>query len=79
MSKAAQRDRQESVSELKRALIVEAARRVFEAEGLEGASLRAIAREAGYTVGALYFHFPNKEAVYGAVLEESLDRLAAAV
>jgi AcrR family transcriptional regulator len=71
--------RQEAVSELKRALIVDAARRVFEADGLEGASVRAIARAAGYTAGAIYFHFENKEAIYAAVLEESLDRLIAAV
>ena len=36
-------------SALKRDIILQAARRVFEAEGLEGASLRAIAKEAGYT------------------------------
>jgi len=71
--------RQEAVSELKRALIVDAARRVFEAEGLEGASVRAIAKEAGYTAGAIYFHFASKEAIYAVVLEDSLDRLIASV
>ncbi len=79
MTDAARSGRQEAVSELKRALIVAAARRVFEADGLEGASVRAIAREAGYTAGAIYFHFANKEAIYAQVLEESLDRLVAAV
>lgn len=79
MTDSARNGRQEAVSELKRTLIVEAARRVFEAEGLEGASVRAIAREAGYTAGAIYFHFASKEAIYAHVLDESLGRLIAAV
>ena len=63
----------------KRGLILEAARRVFEAEGLDGASLRAIAAQAGYTPAALYFHFDSKEAIYAEVLQASLARLGAAV
>ena len=39
--------RKHAVGELKRGLILAAARRVFEAEGLDGASLRAIAAAAG--------------------------------
>jgi AcrR family transcriptional regulator len=58
--------------EVKRGLILEAARKVFEAEGLDGASLRAIAAEAGYTPPALYFHFDSKEAIYAQVLQASL-------
>lgn len=77
MTAAAERKR--AVSDLKRGLILEAAERVFEAEGLEGASLRAIAREAGYTPAALYFHFESKEALYGAVLAQSLATLNEAV
>lgn len=72
-------DRQQAVNDMKRGLILEAARRVFEAEGLEGASLRAIAAEAGYTPAALYFHFDSKEALYAEVLRASLDRLNTAV
>ncbi len=75
----ARNSRQDAVNALKRGLILDAARRVFEAEGLEGASIRAIAAAAGYTAGAIYFHFPSKEAIYAALLEESLDRLNAAV
>lgn len=52
---------------------------MFEEEGLEAASLRQIARAAGYTTGALYSYFDSKEAMYGALLEESLDRLQEAV
>lgn len=67
--------RRRAVSEMKRQLILDAARRIFEAEGLDGASLRAIAGEAGYTPAALYFHFSSREEIYGAVLEQSLARL----
>ncbi len=63
----------------KRARILDAARRVFAAEGLDGASLRAIAAAAGYTPAALYFHFASKEAIYAALLHESLQRLRASV
>lgn len=71
--------RRKAVSDLKRRLILDAARRIFEAEGLDGASLRAIATEAGYTPAALYFHFDSKEAIYGEVLRDSLNRLRDAV
>lgn len=72
-------ERKRAVNDMKRALILEAARAVFEAEGLEAASLRAIAAKAGYTPAALYFHFDSKEALYGAVLQASLSRLSASV
>src|SRR5215472_6783055 len=71
--------RRKAVSDLKRSLILDAARKVFEAEGLDGASLRAIAAEAGYTPAALYFHFESKEAIYAEVLRNSLANLAATV
>jgi AcrR family transcriptional regulator len=72
-------DRKNAVGDLKRGLILDAAQKVFEAEGLEGTSLRAIASAAGYTPAALYFHFDSKEAIYGEVLRRSLANLEAAV
>jgi AcrR family transcriptional regulator len=71
--------RRKAVSDLKRELILDAARKVFEAEGLDGASLRAIAAGAGYTPAALYFHFASKEAIYAEVLRTSLTNLGLAV
>jgi AcrR family transcriptional regulator len=71
--------RQKAVSELKRGLILDAARKVFETYGLDGASLRAIAAAAGYTPAALYFHFESKEAIYAEVLRGSLASLGQAV
>jgi AcrR family transcriptional regulator len=71
--------RRKAVSDLKRELILDAARKVFEADGLDGASLRAIAASAGYTPAALYFHFESKEAIYAEVLRTSLTNLGLAV
>lgn len=75
MAGAQRLERKQAVSEHKRALILDAARKVFEQEGLDGASLRAIASEAGYTPAALYFHFDSKEAIYAEVLRVSIARL----
>jgi AcrR family transcriptional regulator len=71
--------RRQAVSELKRGLILSAARQVFETEGLDGASLRAIAAQAGYTPAALYFHFQSKEEIYAEVLRDSLANLGQAI
>ena len=71
--------RREAVSRHKRELILDAARSVFAEEGLEGASLRAIATRAGYTPAALYFHFASKEMIYAEVLKLSLMRIGDAV
>ncbi len=79
MGKEQRIDRRKAVSDLKRGLILGAARKVFEADGLDGASVRAIAAAAGYTPAALYFHFESKEAIYAEVLRDSLGNLRAAV
>lgn len=68
-----------AVRDMKRQLILEAARRVFEREGLVGANMRAIAQEAGYTASAIYNHYASKEQIYGDMLSQSLDSLNEAV
>jgi AcrR family transcriptional regulator len=72
-------ERAQAVNHLKRNLILDAARKVFDRVGLEGASLRAIAAEAGYTPAALYFHFDSREAIYAEALQASLANLRDAV
>src|SRR5260221_4725748 len=79
MAKEQRIGRQRAVSEVKPSLIMGRARQVFEAEVLDGASLRAIATAAGYTPAALYFHFESKEAIYAELLQESLSDLGRAV
>lgn len=76
---ANRRRRRGGAGDDKRALILDAARQVFVEEGLDGASLRAIALRAGYTPAALYFHFESKEALYAEALRGSLESLGAAV
>jgi len=68
-------DRKARVSDYKRSLIRDAAKGVFARQGIEGASLRAIAKAAGYTTGAIYVHYATKEELYADVLRESLDAL----
>ncbi|MDP4299383.1 TetR/AcrR family transcriptional regulator [Leptothrix discophora] len=75
----ARAERQRALADVRRSLVLKAARDAFFELGLEGASLREIARRAGYTPGAIYSYFDSKEAVYGALLAESLERLNAAV
>lgn len=72
-------DRQKVQSDQRRAHVLDAARAAFFELGLEGASVREIAQRAGYTPGAIYSYFPSKEAVYAALLGESLERLNACV
>lgn len=71
--------RQLAMSDTRRALVLDAARSVFAEKGVEGASIREIARRAGYTAGAIYSYFDSKEAIYAALLAESLERLNAEV
>lgn len=75
----ARKDRLAIVSDAKKAHILAAAKEVFEQYGLEGASVREIAKRAGYTPGAIYSYFTAKEEIYGALLSDSLERLNDAV
>lgn len=70
-------DRNERLSALRRQIILDAAQRVFERDGLEKTTIRAIAKEAGCTTGAIYPWFAGKETLYGVLLDESLQRLHA--
>jgi AcrR family transcriptional regulator len=50
--------------------LLAAAKRVFMHRGFHGASLDEIAEEAGYTKGAVYSNFDDKDALFLAVLDE---------
>lgn len=79
MSDKSRASRKDAVRDAKRGIILDAARQIFERDGLEAASMRAIGEAAGYTAAAIYFHFTSKEAIYGELLSHSLDQLIAAV
>jgi len=67
--------RRRALTDVRRSLVLDAARAVFFEHGLEGTSIREIAQRAGYTPGAIYSYFASKEEVYAALLGESLERL----
>lgn len=55
--------------------IVMAARDCFLEDGVEGASLRAIARAAGTNLGMVYYYHPTKDELFFAVVEEIYGKL----
>src|ERR1700746_2703546 len=64
--------------------ILAAVRKVFARKGVEGATTRELAKEAGVSEALLYKHYPSKEALYqamltscGAEFEGEMDRIAA--
>jgi AcrR family transcriptional regulator len=59
--------------------ILHAARARFLAEGVDGASLRAIADDAGTNIGMVYYYFQTKEALFLAVIEETYVGLLASL
>jgi AcrR family transcriptional regulator len=50
--------------------ILHAARHRFLIEGVDGASLRGIAADAGTNIGMVYYYFPTKDDLFLAVVEE---------
>jgi AcrR family transcriptional regulator len=50
--------------------LLHAARARFLREGVDGASLRAIAQDAGTNIGMVYYYFPSKDDLFLAVVEE---------
>ena len=60
---------------LRRAEILEAAERIFVAEGYEGATIRKIADEVGVSSTALYMHFQDKGQILLEICERTLGLL----
>jgi len=50
--------------------VLRAARARFLAEGVDGASLRTIAADAGTNVGMVFYYFPTKDDLFLAVVEQ---------
>lgn len=57
--------------------MIEAAERVMRERGLARSTTREIAREAGFSEGALYKHFDGKEELFLSVLAERLPSFVA--
>ena len=56
--------------------ILDGARRVFLADGFDGASMNDIARVAGVSKGTLYVYFQSKQALFEALIREEHRRTA---
>lgn len=54
--------------------LLEAAARVLAERGFREASMDEIAERAGYSKGALYWHFEGKDDLFFALLDERIDR-----
>ena len=54
--------------------LFEAAARVFEEQGIGGASIEAVAAAAGFTRGAFYSNFKSKDELIIAMLEDHVER-----
>jgi AcrR family transcriptional regulator len=60
---------------LRRAEILQAAERIFVAEGYDGATIRKIADEVGVSSTALYMHFPDKSCILLEICQGTIRQL----
>jgi AcrR family transcriptional regulator len=76
-AKAGRRDRRTRSARAEgtdaRAALLAAAAEVFAQRGFQGASVDEIAARAGYSKGALYWHFETKHELFFALMEQSVD------
>src|ERR1700743_3900652 len=63
--------------ERNRELVLAAAQRVFIARGYAGATLEAIAEEAGFSKGVVYSQFGSKPDLFFALLQQRSEQRAA--
>lgn len=66
--------KQERAEETRRR-ILEAARQVFAGQGYQATGVAEICQRAGVTKGAFFYHFPTKQALFLALLEDWLSQL----
>lgn len=64
-----------SNEEMSRTRLLRCAAEEFTAYGFEKASLRRICSSAGFTTGAVYFMFKDKNGLFSALVQPTLDRL----
>jgi AcrR family transcriptional regulator len=68
-----------AVTDFKKGLLRDAAKEVFAKRGIRDASVREIAKTAGYATSAIYTHYRSVEELYGDIVRESLEALLAAI
>lgn len=69
-------ERQSRSMAQRREQLLDVAQKLIETHGVEGLNMRQMARQAGYTAGALYAYFNGKEVILTALQRRVLDRLA---
>jgi len=67
--------RREAAHAYKRSEILAAAHKVLARDGAKGLTIRAVASEAGYVAGAVYFYFDSKAAIMGELAIQELSSL----
>lgn len=67
--------RRDAAKQATRNALIQAALRLFQEEGFDGPSLDAICAAAGYTRGAFYVHFKDREDLVATVMGETLQAL----
>jgi AcrR family transcriptional regulator len=70
--------RREQQKQETRELILDACRELLLSEGLHGLSMRKLAARIGYSATAIYFHFPDKDALLGELVEREFMKFRAA-
>jgi len=60
----------EEKSERSRRLVLDAALKLFSTCGYRATSVREIAEKAGVSIGNLYHHFPDREAIFRTLLDD---------
>ena len=69
------RERQQAKSEASVEKALDAALQLFSEQGFRASTMREIAEVAGISMGNLYHHFPNKEALFERLFERYWSRL----
>src|SRR5215210_7819837 len=67
---------QEERSEKSKQLILDAALKLFSHKGYGATSVRDIAEEADLSKGNVYHHFPDKEAIFRALIDRYFEAMA---
>lgn len=67
-------NRREQLGVESRRRIIDAAGVLMSERGYAGTSIAAVSEQSGLPSGSIYWHFENKEALLGAVLEDGVER-----
>jgi AcrR family transcriptional regulator len=63
-------------ADIRRAQVIQAARRVLVSSGVGGLTMRRVASEAGISLGTLHYAFPSKELLLKSVIDDVGDEIS---